>query len=56
MIVDRNTIGDCLQLDFTGASVPEASFTLDSNANFNDDNDTTKNNGVEFSVGPLDGA
>lgn len=50
VIVDRNTLGDCLKIDFTGAAIPKAVYVVDSNGNYTDDEDITRKNGVKWEV------
>lgn len=55
MVVDRNMIGKVLQVDFTGASINDAVFTLSNNGAYEPD-PSVKANGVKWSFGNLGGA
>jgi len=37
MVVDRTTLGNVLSIDFTGCTIPNASFTLNSNGAYEAD-------------------
>ncbi|KAK1505892.1 uncharacterized protein CCOS01_16582 [Colletotrichum costaricense] len=54
VVVDRNTIGQVLKVDFSGAAIPNATFTLTNNGTYVPD-DKVESNGVHWSFGNIDG-
>ena len=49
-VVDRTSFGSVLKVDFTGATIPKAVFTLDPNGNYVDDGDVNKQRGIQWEV------
>ena len=56
IIVDRNSIGDALKVDFTGAAVTNAVFTVDSKGKYTDEDGVNEKNGIKWEVSPVEGA
>lgn len=54
VVVDRNTIGQVLKVDFSGAAIPNATFTLTNNGTYEPD-DKVESNGVHWSFGNIGG-
>jgi hypothetical protein len=55
MVVDRVSLGNVLLVDFTGSTIPSATFTLNNSGAYDADASVTKN-GVNWSFGPVPGA
>lgn len=52
MVVDRNTLGNVLSIDFTGCTIPNASFTLNSNGAYDAEPSVDKA-GIKWSFGKV---
>jgi hypothetical protein len=52
MVVDRNVFGKILQVDFTGSAIPQATFKLTSEGNYEPDLSVEKN-GVSWEYDTL---
>lgn len=50
MIVDRNTIGKALKVDFTGASIPKAVFTVNDFGVYTDEDGVNTKNGINWEM------
>ncbi|KAL8788390.1 MAG: hypothetical protein Q9195_007308 [Heterodermia aff. obscurata] len=50
IIVDRSTIGNSLKVDFTGAQVTDAFFTVNANGQYTDERGINKRNGIKWEV------
>ncbi|KXH39368.1 hypothetical protein CNYM01_06458 [Colletotrichum nymphaeae SA-01] len=55
VIVDRRSLGRVLTVDFAGAAIPSATFTLTNDGTYQPDGQVAAN-GVQWSFGDIDGA
>lgn len=56
IIVDRTTIGSSLKVDFTGASVTDAVFTVNPKGQYTDEDGVNEKNGIKWEVSPVGAA